>query len=281
MFGKKIDLVYRNKLIVKTHGSKIYETCCADSILEKCKCNCPDKKTLVCFVKENLTSATCVIKASIYASIEKGILELLEPKHQKYIVELVGFSIGITENCLLIPKAKSDLSNIHRPINKKQIEYFTSAFENILSFLKQNKITYNDWKPSNWLVYQESDNEETYKLTDFGSCLKSDIKVKHPNNINYAFCSPFLMNTHENCEIVPHHSDDIIGVAYLFLWFLGYDVPWIKLTPVQGKDVYDFLGHVFDLKTCQNLHCIPFDDFDDLPTLYKQVLDELYIVKQL
>jgi hypothetical protein len=107
------------------------------------------------------------------------------------IVRMEGYSPFISKTpCILIEKAKYDLSRINRPISNKQTNIFKTFFKNLLSFLKENEIVYCDWTPKNILDF----GDETYKLADMESCQKEGIVINHPNNINLLYTSPYLMN---------------------------------------------------------------------------------------
>jgi serine/threonine protein kinase len=118
-------------------------------------------------------------------------------------------------------------------------------FKNIFIFLINQGIVYTDWKFDNILLFftenpnkQLFNNIEHVKLTDFGSILKNNVKIKNVNNINPFFSSPFLNKVFD--FITPTHFDDFKSVCYMLFCLNAKKLPWSLINISKKLDRKDF-----------------------------------------
>jgi hypothetical protein len=195
------------------------------------------------------------------------------------IVKMEGYASVISKNpCILIEKALSNITKIKRPISESQTELFQQIFSSLLTFFKDSKIVYCDWKPDNLFNF----GNNTFKLGNMESCQIEGLKINHPNNINLIYSSPYLMNLttfNLRYEITPRHRDDIIGIAYIFLWLKNYNMPWSEAKPDKSSDneSFDYRAWVYDAKVNKKICRIPYERLGDLDEdIYEKELENIY-----
>jgi hypothetical protein len=221
---------------------------------------------------------TLVLKIGQISAIE--IETLKKSRDTCYtIVKMEGYASVISKNpCILIEKAESNITKIKRPISESQTELFQQIFSSLLTFFKDSKLVYCDWKPDN--LFNFGDN--TFKLGNLESCQIEDVKINHPNNINLIYSSPYLMNLTTfdlRYEITPRHRDDIIGIAYIFLWLTNYNMPWAEARPEKSlnNESFDYRAWVYDAKVNKKICRIPYERLSILDEdIYEKALENIY-----
>jgi serine/threonine protein kinase len=204
---------------------------------------------------------------------ELEILKKARLDSLSYISLIEGHSeIMLNNSCFLMQKAKNDLKLIERPINEQADSCLKKFFENVLEFLSKLNIVYCDWKPSNILDF----GNNHFKLTDFGSCLQKNHRVTHPNNIKPLYCSPYFMNLYDGMQITPKTRDDVIGIAYVYLWLKNVILPWAYYEPKKENNSFTRVTMlIFSSKVDENLHRFNFEKIQ-IPLKYKTALIEIY-----
>lgn len=219
-----------------------------------------DEKT---YKSVNWMSAYLPKKCKNYVA-KVGPLELTEiellKKISKLQLETMIELVGIQEESLLGPfsfiifeKADSDLENSQ--ISRTRLaESFRQWAPNVLGDLLKLKYAFLDWKPANVLVYVSTNGNIVFKLTDFGSAKELDIKTTNSYNVNFLFSSPFVSSCYD--VICPKHSDDQLGLVYIYLWLTDYIAPWMYLKPKDLSESKELAYLILMMKTRTSIHLV-------------------------